>query len=253
MRQPVSNFHTVVTASLAVSLTISLYCASAFWAYGQETLDAPQGNGAGDAPLSQDLPEDFQDLFPDPPSDQLPDPGGIELDVTGVPADPPGTPESTDREMDELFAELAEPDGDAWRRAQSDIERSWSRSGSAAMDLLYKRGEAALDAGDFTSAIGHLTALTDHAPDFASGWHLRAVALYLDGEFGPAVGDLARVLELEPRHFPALTQLGVMLEEVGDDEKALAAYRESLRINPHQEDAEDAMRRLEAKTAGTDA
>lgn len=251
MRQPLSNFHNVVTASLAVSLTISLYIASTFWAYGQESVDMPGGSAPAE---TQDAPDPFTDLpQDDQPMEPAPDLGQSDIDVTGVPADPPGTAETPAAEMDGLFAELAEPEGDAWRRAQSDIERNWSRSGSAAMDLLYKRGEAALDSGDFTSAIGHLTALTDHAPDFAAGWHLRAVALYLDGEFGPAVGDLGRVLELEPRHFPALTQLGVMLEEVGDDEKALRAYRESLRINPHQDDARDAVQRLEARTAGTDA
>ncbi|MCC5763557.1 hypothetical protein LH496_28225, partial [Klebsiella pneumoniae] len=66
-----------------------------------------------------------------------------------------------------LFRQLAEAEDEGWRAAESDILRAWSRSGSASMDLLLKRGEAALDAGDPDAAIGHLTALTDHAPDFA--------------------------------------------------------------------------------------
>ncbi|MDS9468450.1 tetratricopeptide repeat protein [Paracoccus sp. MBLB3053] len=156
-------------------------------------------------------------------------------------------------DLDMLFAELAQPDGQTWERAESDILRIWSRSGSASMDLLYKRGEAALDAGEIDTAIGHLTALTDHAPDFAAGWHLRAVSFYLAGKFGPAIDDLAHVLAVEPRHFAALTQLGLMFEELGDDERALAAYRASLKIHPHQQDAADAVERLEDKTKGTDA
>lgn len=164
----------------------------------------------------------------------------------------PDAPAPDAEDMDTLFKELQQPDGDGWRRAESDILRIWSRSGSAAMDLLYKRGEEAIDAGDLPTAIGHLTALTDHAPDFASGWQMRAVAYYLDGEFGPAVSDLGRVLTLEPRHFGAMTQLGAMLEEVGDDDGALKAYRMSLEINPHQQEAVDAVQRLEQKLAGTD-
>lgn len=236
MRERFSNFHSVVAASLAVSVTILLSGASPNAVQAQNRLPDPV-----QADPAQDLPDQ-----PSPPI--LP---GIASD--DGPAVPPGTPGTSADDMDGLFAELAQPEGEGWRRAESDILRNWSRSGSAAMDLLYKRGEAAIDGGDMASAIGHLTALTDHAPQFASGWHLRSVALYLDGDFGPAISDLARTLELEPRHFLALTQLGSMLEDVGEDERALTAYRESLTINPHQQEALDAVQRLEAKTAGTDA
>jgi len=106
--------------------------------------------------------------------------------------------------------------------------------------------------GDIPSAIGHLTALTDHAPDFAAGFQTRAAAYATAGQFGPALADLRRTLELEPRHFAALTQLGAMLEEMGDDARALAAYRASLAIHPHQQEAIDGQARLEHKRIGTD-
>ncbi|MCQ0971651.1 hypothetical protein MLD63_14605 [Paracoccus sp. TK19116] len=153
--------------------------------------------------------------------------------------------------MDQLFAELAQPEGEGWRIAESDILREWSRSGSAAMDLLYKRGEDALDGGDAATAIGHLTALADHAPDFASGYHMRAVAYATEGDYGPALADLARALQLEPRHFPALTQLGFLLEDMDQPERALDAYRQSLAIHPHQQDVLDAVERLEQAETGT--
>lgn len=154
--------------------------------------------------------------------------------------------------MDRLFAQLARPGNDAWRIAETDILREWSKSGSPAMDLLLKRGEEALDMGDLDAAIGHLTALTDHAPDFAAGWQARAAAFAAAGYFGPAAADLARTLKLEPRHFAALTQLGVILEEMEDYEGALAAYRESLKIHPHQQEALDGVARLEKQQTGTD-
>ena len=154
--------------------------------------------------------------------------------------------------LDDAFARLAQPDGEGWRIAESDILREWSRSGSPAMDLLLQRGEAALDMGDIPSAIGHLTALTDHAPDFAAGFQTRSAAYATAGQFGPALADLRRTLELEPRHFAALTQLGAMLEEMGDDDRALAAYRASLAIHPHQQEAIDGQARLEHKRIGTD-
>ena len=154
--------------------------------------------------------------------------------------------------LDDAFARLAQPSGEGWRIAESDILRGWSRSGSAAMDLLLQRGEAALDMGDLPTAIGHLSALTDHAPDFAAGFQARAAALAMSGQFGPALSDLQRTLELEPRHFAALTQLGAMLEDMGDPDRALDAYRASLAIHPHQQEALDAVARLERQRLGTD-
>jgi tetratricopeptide (TPR) repeat protein len=120
------------------------------------------------------------------------------------------------------------------------------------MDVLLQRGEKALDEGDAAAAVGHLTALTDHAPDFATGFYTRAAAFATLGQFGPAFHDLAQTLQLEPRHFPALTQLAVMLEETGDTERALAAYRQSLTIHPHQPEAIDGVARLERQQDGTD-
>ncbi|WP_232962290.1 tetratricopeptide repeat protein [Paracoccus tegillarcae] len=154
--------------------------------------------------------------------------------------------------MQQLFSQLAQPEGEGWRIAESDILREWSKSGSATMDLLLMRGEEALDQGDVLGAIGHLTALTDHAPEFAAGYQARAVAYALNGDYGPAAADLARTLELEPRHFAAMTQLGAMLEEMGDDQRAMAAYRETLSIHPHQQEAIDGLARLEMANHGTD-
>ncbi|WP_370868004.1 tetratricopeptide repeat protein [Phaeovulum sp.] len=153
-------------------------------------------------------------------------------------------------QLDALFAELTDPENRTWRRSEADIRRLWSQSGSAAMDLLYKRGEAALDADDPALAVEHLTALTDHAPDFAEGWHLRAVAYYKTGEIGPALADLARALALEPRHWTALSGLGTILEDVGMNESALAAFSASLALHPHQDDVKDEIARLTREVTG---
>ena len=123
--------------------------------------------------------------------------------------------------------------------------------GSPVADLLLKRGYGALDAGDTVGAIGHLTALVEHAPDFAPGWAARAEAFYLHGQMGPAAADLERTLVIEPRYWPALTQLATMLEELGSEGAALSAYRQSLSINPHQVEAEDGLARLRAVAEGT--
>ena len=143
-----------------------------------------------------------------------------------------------------LYAELSDPHNEAWAEVEADILRAWSQSGSPAMDLLLKRGEAALDAGDTAAAIGHLTALTDHDPHFAAGWATRASAFYMAGQPGPAINDIGRALSLEPHHFAALTLLGTIYDEAGQGDRALEAFEASLTLHPHQQEALDAVARL---------
>ncbi len=155
-----------------------------------------------------------------------------------------------DDPLADLFADLADPDNAYWERTESDIQREWSKSGSAAMDMLLKRGERAMEEGDLDAAIAHLTALTDRAPDFAEGWNARATAYFLAGLYGPSVEDIGRVLALEPRHFGALAGLGMILRETGDKEAALAAFRAARAIHPHRPDIDQAVQGLERELEG---
>lgn len=107
-------------------------------------------------------------------------------------------------------------------------------------------------AGETAAAIEHFTALIDHAPEFAEGWNARATAYFVAGEFGPSVNDIARTLTLNPRHFGALSGLGMIFEQLEQPEKALEAYEAALAIHPRLQGVIEAIKRLEAETAGTD-
>ncbi|WP_071672935.1 tetratricopeptide repeat protein [Nioella nitratireducens] len=154
-------------------------------------------------------------------------------------------------DLDELFTRLADPQEPDWQRVESQIERQLNLSGSASADLLLRRGQQALDAGDFEAAIDHLTALTDHAPEFAEGWNTRAAAYFGAGLYGPAINDLRQVLALEPRHYGALAGLGMILEEIGNQEAALAAYQRAAAIHPHLASLQAAVDRLQHAAGGT--
>lgn len=150
----------------------------------------------------------------------------------------------------QLLNDLKSDDAQTWRRAESDLLREWSKSGSPAMDLLLDRGRKALEAGDTATAIGHLTALIDHAPDFAEAYDLRATAYFQAELFGPAVADLARALQLNPNQFAALAGLGTIFLAMDRPAEALKAYRAALAIHPHLDGVEEAVKRLEAQGAG---
>lgn len=149
-----------------------------------------------------------------------------------------------------LLEELADPAQPEWQRVEADLDREWSKSGSAAMDLLLERGEDALERGETAEAIGHLTALTDHAPDFAQGWNALASAYYRAGQFGPSVEAIGRALALNPSQYESLTGLGLILEDTGHEKEALAALRAAQAIHPHQPTLNEAVERLDRKLAG---
>lgn len=153
-------------------------------------------------------------------------------------------------DVDALLAELADPDTRDWQTLERRIRTEWSKSGSASMDLLLQRGQKALEAEEFDVALEHLTALTDHAPDFAEGWNARATAFFSKKMYGPAMQDIARALALNPRHFAAMTGLAVMLQEMGFDQEALEAWRLMEKVHPHRPELKQAIEQLEKEVGG---
>ena len=152
--------------------------------------------------------------------------------------------------LDRLYQELAEADASSYTRIEQQIVTEWGKSGSAAMDLLMRRGRDALDEGAPDAALEHFTALVDHAPDFAEGYFGRASSYYLLGLTGPALDDIRQALALNPRHFEAMRGLAVIMEELKRPADALELYDLILEINPQSADARDARARLELQLEG---
>jgi len=154
--------------------------------------------------------------------------------------------------LNELFSELKVAEGGEISRLEKEIWSEWSKSGSAAMDLLLERGRKAMAAGDMAAAIEHLSALTDHAPEFAEGWNARATAYFAVGLLGPSIDDIQRTLALNPRHFGAISGLASIFERIGDPEQALKAYRQVQAIHPNQQQLKETIQRLQIQVGGAE-
>jgi len=146
---------------------------------------------------------------------------------------------------EDLLALLRTPDLTNWEEVEQTIWARWSQSGSPTADMLLERGREAMAADDIARAIEHLTALVDHAPDFAEGYNARATAYYRAGLYGPALADIETTLALNPQHFGAIMGLALILEETGHPADALSAYRAVAAIHPHRPTIKDAVDRLE--------
>lgn len=160
--------------------------------------------------------------------------------------------QATDAEREaDLLRQLAEAESpDAAARIDGELRALWGRSGSAAIDLLLRRGRDALEAGRPDEAVEHFTAAIDWAPGFAEPYVGRASAFYLTGQAGPAIDDLRQALVLNPHHWEALQGFAVILEEVGRTEDALEVWRRVHDMHPQNPQASEAVSRLELSLDG---
>lgn len=149
-----------------------------------------------------------------------------------------------------LLEALSQADQAQALRLDRQLQALWGKSGSASIDLLLKRGRDALESSDTRAAIEHLTALTDHAPDFAEGWHVRASAYFEAGLFGPALADLERALALNPNNYNAIIGLAAMFETFDEPARAYETYLRAQAIHPHHEEVGKALERLKPGIEG---
>lgn len=159
-------------------------------------------------------------------------------------------PVAAQSSLDEKLQALRDAEPAEATRLTREIEREWSQSGSTALDMLLRRGRDALENEQPDIAIEHLTALIDHAPGFAEGWHARATAFYMKDLYGPALNDLEKALTLNPDNYNAIFGLGVMFQEFGDSARAERAFQQVLDLHPHHENATKALEQLKAQGIG---
>ncbi|MGD0331848.1 MAG: tetratricopeptide repeat protein [Xanthobacteraceae bacterium] len=155
--------------------------------------------------------------------------------------------------LDTLFDALKiAPDAESAKAIEDRIWAVWMMSGSDTCNLLMGRIKAAADAKDYDLAIKLLDAVVAIKPDYVEAWNRRATIYYMKNDYGHALADLREVLVREPRHFGALSGLGLILQEIGDDKHALEAYRKALAIDPHLEHVPDVVKTLREKVEGRD-
>jgi tetratricopeptide (TPR) repeat protein len=153
--------------------------------------------------------------------------------------------------LDTLFAALkVAPDEASAKAIEQRIWALWMNPGSDTCSLLMTRVKVATDAKDYDLALKLLNAIVEIKPDYVEAWNRRATIYYLKNDFGHAIADIREVLAREPRHFGALSGLGMMLEELGDDKDALTAYREALAVDPHLEHIPEVVKTLAEKVEG---
>jgi len=153
--------------------------------------------------------------------------------------------------IDALFETLrTTKDESEAKQAERTILSLWLESDSDTVDLLMDWALSAMQEKSYPRALDFLDRVIVMRPDYVEGWNKRATVYYLMEDYGQSIADIGRVLELEPRHFGALSGFGMVLQAIGDDERAIAAFRSALAVDPHLDTVRDALDELEAKNFG---
>lgn len=162
----------------------------------------------------------------------------------------------TDREraakkLEELFAKLKRErsEGEA-ERISRQIWDQWNVSGSASIDLMMGWARDAMDAKKFDIALDFLDQVTIMAPDFAEGWNRRATLHFMREDYAKSMADIERTLQLEPRHFGALSGMGMIFKLLENKKMALKAYEDVLDVYPMNRSAQSEVATLTDELEG---
>jgi tetratricopeptide (TPR) repeat protein len=157
------------------------------------------------------------------------------------------------RGLDFLFGALkAAPDEVSAKAVEAKIWAIWLQTPSDTAALLMARAKAAIDAQQGDIALKLLDATIKLRPDYVEAWNRRATLYYLRNDYGRSLADIQQVLVREPRHFGALAGLGMIMQDLGDDRRALEAFRKALAVNPHLDKVPDLVKTLTEKVEGRD-
>jgi len=146
-----------------------------------------------------------------------------------------------------LFEALQQaPSNGAAKEIENEIWLRWLDAPDQHSKDLLLQVTTALSVGQHELALQLSNQLVDLEPEFAEGWNKRATIQYLLGNFGYSVADIKETLLLEPRHFGALSGLGLIFTATGNYEAALDAFGQVLELSPQSNNAKGSIAQVKA-------
>ncbi len=186
-------------------------------------------------------------ILPDPHADPH---EGLVKPPDELPSIPKG---ERSRNIEFLFGALkAAPDDASAKAVEDRIWAVWTGAGNETTNLLMSRAKKAADDKEYDLAIRMLSSIIEIKPEFTEAWNRRATVYFLKKDYVNSMADIGKVLAREPRHFGALSGLGLIMQDVGDDKHALEAYRKALEIYPRLKGMEEKVKTLKDKVGGRD-
>lgn len=170
--------------------------------------------------------------------------------VSALSLAPLAAADQNDPRLNALFTRLQQTDSRLEAQSiEQDIWLIWLTSSNEEVNKLMELGSTAMANQDFKTAIEDFTKITEIEPDFAEGWNRRATARFYAGDFEGSREDVAKTLALEPRHFGALSGLGLINAAEDKGEAAIKAWEDALKVNPNMPSVEQNIEDMKEKLA----
>lgn len=159
----------------------------------------------------------------------------------------------TDKRLDAIFERIKATDNSAeGAELATRVWEIWLQSDNDTVNELMSRGIEAMSVQNYEVALASFDKMVEIDPEFAEGWNKRATVYYLMGQYQASLRDIKQTLALEPRHFGALSGMGLVFLAMGNDAAALKAFEAALKVNPHMAgpriNAEELRQRLRSES-----
>lgn len=160
--------------------------------------------------------------------------------------------DQTDARLPALFTELrTTSEAEKAKIVAAEIWQIWSEhSDNDRLSERLKIGMAQMEAGRLRQAEQIFTTIIDTDPAFAEAWNKRATVYFLMGAYDRSKRDIAQTILREPRHFGALSGLGLVETHLGNYKAALNAYEQAIALHPYLENYEEITTALKKLVAG---
>jgi len=133
---------------------------------------------------------------------------------------------------------------------ETSIWKIWTFHGDPEVDRRMAIGILSMNHGQLDRSLAAFDKVVEMAPNFAEGWNKRATVHYMQGHYDASVSDIRRTLALEPRHFGALSGMGLIFDAVGNAAAAVRVWEEALTIHPNMIGIRQRMRELKGQLTG---
>ena len=143
--------------------------------------------------------------------------------------------ENHQKEIDKLFIQLKSAlNFENSKKIEDKIWSLWTTHPSRDnLTKLLADGSSAMMDNKLETAYNKFTEVIELDPNWAEAWNKRATVLYLMGKYEMSQADIDKVLQLEKRHFGALSGQGLVQTALKNYQKAIDSYIEAHKVHPY--------------------
>ena len=150
-----------------------------------------------------------------------------------------------DARLDDLFKRLAETSNPTEAAATEDaIWTLWLAHPDERAQRYMFAGIRQMNDGQLREALITFSRLVEMEPKFAEAWNKRATVYYALQDYDASARDIAETLKLEPRHFGALSGLGLVNIALGRFPAAITAFEMAMAHHPYLRGARENIKNL---------